>query len=575
MRTVTLQAELTVVGGGLAGVAAAVAAAREGRKVVLIHDRPVFGGNASSEIRMWICGAHGEGNRETGIVEEVLLENLYRNPDGNYSIWDSVLYSLVRREPNITALLNTACTRAEMDGDTICAVEAYQSVSQTWYRVESALFADCSGDSVLAASTGAETRYGREGREEFQESIAPEQPDRKTMGMSCLLQARETQEPHDFIPPEWAHCYRDDMPFRLRKPDLINQQNFWWIELGGDGDALHDVDYYRDELLKIAFGVWDYLKNSPDKREKYRNWELEWVGFLPGKRETFRYVGDHIVTQHDVAAGGKFDDIIAYGGWTMDDHYPAGFNAPDVKPTIFHPAPSPFGLPYRAVYSKNVRNLFFAGRNISVTHSALSATRVMATCGVLGEAVGIAAALAMENNCTPREVPVKELQKRLMYRDCYLPGLRYPAPELTQKATLSVSTGNGEGLRKGLNRTLPDCCESWVASVGDFAEYRWETPQKVRDCRLVFDSNLNRKEKNIIALRFLNTPKFRLPETLVKKFRLECQDAAGKWHECCVYENHYRREVLLPLDLECVALRFTLLETHGADAVKIFAWTVA
>ena len=577
MKAISRRADFAVVGGGLAGLCAAVAAAREGIDTVLIHDRPVPGGNASSEIRMWICGAHGENRRETGIVEELLLENLHRNPEGNYSIWDSVLYGLARREKHLTVFLNTSCQEVEMAGSRIRAVRGYQSVSQTRVRVEAEYFADCSGDSVLAPLAGAEVRYGREARSEFGESIAPVSADRRTMGMSCLLQARETLEPHDFIAPEWANRYENGDAFRLRGPELAGLQNFWWIELGGDGDALHDVDANRDELLKIAFGVWDYLKNHPDNRARYRNWELEWIGFLPGKRESFRYVGDVIVTQHDVASGGRFPDRIAYGGWTMDDHHPEGFRYPG-EPNVFHPAPSPFGLPYRAIYSKNIENLFMAGRNISVTHAALSASRVMATCALLGQAAGSAAALAKQHGCTPREVGrlhLAELQNRLMRDDVWLPGFRYDAPEVTKRAEL-MATGRNDpaGLRLGQNRVTDEGGdESWHASPGDAAEYRWPSPVKLTECRIVFDSDLNRQRKNIVALRFLALPRYRLPGTLVKKFRLEYRDAAGQWRRFGEFDGNYRRLVRLSMALTTDAVRLTVLETWGEPEVKVFAWT--
>ena len=163
------KADLCVIGGGLAGMCAAIAAARHGAKVVLMHDRPVLGGNASSEIRMWICGAHGENNRETGIIEEIELENMYRNPNRNYSIWDSILYEKVRFEENITLLLNCSCNSLEMNGNRIKSVKGWQLTTETWHTVEADLFADCSGDSILAPLSGAEYRIGREAFAEFGE----------------------------------------------------------------------------------------------------------------------------------------------------------------------------------------------------------------------------------------------------------------------------------------------------------------------------------------------------------------------------------------------------------------------
>ena len=334
----------------------------------------MLGGNASSEVRMWVCGAHGPNNRETGLVEELNLENLYRNPGYNYSIWDGIMYEMARSEPNIELLMNCSCFGCEMDGARIKSVRGWQMTTQTFHEVHAVLFADCSGDSVLAPLTGAEFRVGREARAEFGEDIAPEQADSRTMGMSCMLQAREENRPCEFIPPKWAYKFtRDDLAHRV--PDMSNPcENFWYLELGGDGDSIRDTEMLRDELLKTAYGIWDYVKNAPENKEKNANWRLDWMGILPGKRESRRYVGDYIMTQHDVRAEGRFDDLIAYGGWSMDDHHPSGFRTAE-RPTIFHPAPSPYGIPYRSTYSRNIENLMFAGRNISVTHTAMSSTR--------------------------------------------------------------------------------------------------------------------------------------------------------------------------------------------------------
>jgi hypothetical protein len=270
---------------------------------------------------MWICGAHGKNNRETGILEEILLENYWRNPTANYSVWDSVLYEKARYQPNLTLLLNCSCTAATMDGNRIVSVRGWQGTAETWHTVEAKLFADCSGDSVLAPLTGAEFRVGREAASEFNEDIEPPVADNKTMGMSCLIQTRELDRPVPFTPPPWAHRYLTDADLPHRGHRVLST-NFWWIELGGEHDSIHDTEMLRDELLKVVFGVWDHIKNRGDHGAE--NWAIEWIGFLPGKRESRRYVGDHILTQNDVRAEGRFDDLVAYGGWSMDDHHPGG-----------------------------------------------------------------------------------------------------------------------------------------------------------------------------------------------------------------------------------------------------------
>jgi len=573
MREQTHQVDLCVVGGGLAGMCAAIAAARHGAHVLLMQDRPVLGGNSSSEIRMWVCGAHGENNRETGLIEELLLENCYRNPLRNYSIWDSVLYGTVRLEPNIDLLLNCSCNALQMDGTRIRSIRGWQLTTETWHTVKAALYADCSGDSILAPLSGASYRMGREARAEFDEDIEPEAGDARTMGMSCLIQARETGSPQPYTPPSWANVYASDDDLPYRGHDLL-RTNFWWIELGGEQDAIHDTEAVRDELLKVAFGVWDHLKNRGDHGAD--NWVLDWVGFLPGKRESRRYVGDHVLTQGDVRAEGRFPDLVAYGGWTMDDHHPGGMAWPG-EPTIFHPAPSPFGIPYRCLYSRDVANLFCAGRNISASHAALSATRVMATCATLGQAVGTAAAIAVREGSTPRGVYedwIDELKQTLMDDDCYLPWNTRQVPELARKAALTASSGDPEPLRSGLDRPIGGADNGWTTPLGEHVTYTFDCIEQVHGLRLVLDSDFDRPEKNEHANRPLDWVPVGVPETLVRAFRVEVLDADGTWRVVHREENNYQRLVRVDLDLQARAVRLVPEATWGAAEAHLFAWDV-
>ena len=564
------RADLCVVGGGMAGLCAAVAAARHGAKAVLMQDRPVLGGNASSEIRMWICGARGENMRETGLLEEIELENLRRNPGPNYSVWDSVLYEKARFQENLELLLNCACMDAQMDGSGIVSVTGRQLTTETTHLVEAKLFADCSGDSVLAPLTGAEYRVGREARGEFGESIEPQAADRKTMGMSCLFQLRETPERTVFTPPDWAYTYETDEDLPFKDHNLGN--NFWWIELGGEDDSIHDTERLRDELLKISFGVWDHIKNYGGHGAD--NWTLDWVGFLPGKRESRRYVGDHILTQNDVEAEGRFGDIVAYGGWSMDDHFPAGFHYRGGHPTIYHPAPSPYGIPYRCLYSKNIENLLFAGRNISVTHAALSSTRVMATCAVLGQAVGTAAAIAAKHNLAPRGVPIGELQRALLEDDCYLPWQARKIPGLTKSAALISAAQDIENLRSGIDRPVGEQDNGVLFNQGECATYIFQQPEHISLLRFVFDSGLNRRIRNMPCSYPLRETRWHTPETLVKDFRVEYSEDGGHFQELTSVLGNTQRLVRIPIRVRAKAVRFVPLNTWGSQAMRVFAWDI-
>ncbi|MHC1695815.1 MAG: FAD-dependent oxidoreductase [Eubacteriales bacterium] len=571
------RADFCVVGGGLAGICAAITAARHGARVVLIQDRPVLGGNASSEVRMWIRGAHGKGMRECGILEELALENQYRNPTLNFSIWDSVLYGAVSAEDNITLLLNCSVLDAVVKDGRVVSVTGWQSTTQSYHTVYGDIFADCSGDSVLAPLTGAEWRMGREASDEFGEGHAPVQADKKTMGMSCLIQARQTSRPVSYTPPEWARRFdRDSFPFRLNTSNKTAWQgdNFWWMELGGEHNSISDTEKLRHELLKVAFGVWDYIKNSGDLEAEC--WELAWVGFLPGKRESRRYVGDHILTQGEVEAGGKFPDIIAYGGWSMDDHHPAGFDTRE-KPTIFHPAPSPYGIPYRCLYSKNIENFMFAGRNISVSHMALSSTRVMATCALLGQAAGTAAALAVRLGKTPRQVGeehISLLQQILMEDDCWLPGI---APDTSEYPSQRV-TAKGEGELNADERG-----QAWSGSPDSTVEVELDAPAKGAVLRVVFDSELDRESMEgqrwnvrTFPMRcniFADDAPVSPPARLTREYKVEAM-LDGGWTTIREEGQNRRRLVKIPLPDGTQRVRLTLKSAWCGERVYLYSASV-
>lgn len=584
-----LSADLCVVGGGISGICAAIAAARGGLSVVLMHERPVLGGNASSEIRMWICGAAGANNRETGILEEILLENLYRNPTKNYYLWDTVLYEFVKREKNIILLLNCTCMDAAVQqgeyahGRTvrIRSVTGYQMTTQTFYDVEAACYADCSGDSILAPLTGAQFMMGREAKAKFGEDTHTEKDDACTMGNSCLIQGRETTRPVPFTPPSWAKkLTRED--FQYREPNLYAElENFWYLELGGNRDTIRDAEEIAGELLPLALGTWDYIKNSGEHRAE--NWELEFLGFLPGKRESRRLVGEYVLTQTDISADTLFPDTVAYGGWPLDDHFPGGFFHKGVPNTDFA-TPAPYGIPYRTLYSKNVDNLFFAGRNISVTHAALSSTRVMATCGLLGQAVGTAAVLACRYAVTPHDVYLRhltELQQRLMEADCFLPHQERRISGLCK--SLTPVNGSAE-LRNGQDRPNriygTTACGIRVKNRTPVS-YVLPGPSAITAVHLVFDSDLERatvadtpveRSHNTRANVRLDSPVMRMPQTLCRSFVLRLTDATGEQTETRV-ENNRKRAYTIPVHRELVRLDLILEENWGGtDSTALFSF---
>ena len=453
--------DLTVIGGGLSGVCAAISAARHGLKVSLVNDRPVLGGNSSSEIRVSVGGADHDFRwaRESGIVEELRIEDRYRNHESasNAKInsrWDMVLWEYVKREDGIDLYLNTTAREAVAKDGRIESVLAYQLGNERAYRIASDLYIDASGDGQVAFSAGAEYRMGRESRDEFGESLAPERSDKKTMGSSLMFRAVDTGRPVRFERPDWAREYRtdQDLPFRShRRLDA----GHWWIELGGTSDVIHDNEEIRDELLACLFGVWDHVKNKGDHGAE--RLALDWIGSVPGKRESRRFMGDHILTQDDIELRRGFPDVVAYGGWPIDLHPPDGIGGKQI-PADIHAIPGIYQIPFRCLFSRNVENLMMAGRNISVTHVALGSTRLIATGAVEGQAVGAAAYLCRKYGKTPKEVcqdHIEELQQLILRDDCYLPNTRNRDPgDLARQAKVTSSSD------MVLEETTPD---SYVA----------------------------------------------------------------------------------------------------------------
>ena len=382
MENHSISCNVVVAGGGPAGVPSAIAAARSGVKVVLCQDRPVLGGNASSEIRMHIVGANGTGDfdrgeelvteaREGGIIEEIRLENCVRNPQRSASMFDLILYEKCRAEPNLTLLLNTTVCDANVRVGSIREVIAVRQSTEDRFVISGDIFVDCTGDGRLGVEAGASFMEGREGVDEFGESLAQPKPDNKRLGSTILLQARKHESPMPFVAPEWIRRFsKDDLKLRLYAnpghESPTYEYGYWWAEWGGERDTIKDNETVRDELLAIVLGIWDHVKNGPDDFDA-SHWALDWFGFVPGKRESRRFVGQHILTESDLMEYREFNDAIAYGGWSIDLHPAAGIDTTEEEPCQQHPIPWLYDIPLRACISRDVENLMFAGRNISAS----------------------------------------------------------------------------------------------------------------------------------------------------------------------------------------------------------------
>lgn len=417
-----ITADFVVTGGGLAGVCAAITAARKGTKTVLIQDRPVLGGNASSEVRLWALGAtshmgnNNRWSREGGLIDEIMVENLYRNKEGNPVIFDTVLLEKVVSEENITLLLNTAVSGVEKSDDrNIKSVTAFNSQNSITYTISAPLFCDASGDGIVSFQAGASFRIGAESKEEFDELSAPGEGYGHLLGHSMFFYSKPAKHPVKYVAPSYA---LDDIT-KIPRYQLIRKNhkgaNFWWFEYGGRKDTIHETEEIKWELWKVIYGVWNYIKNSGEF-DGVENLDLEWVGNVPGKRESRRFEGLYMLNQRDVIEQATFDDAVAFGGWAIDLHPADGVYSELAGCTQWH-SKGVYDMPYRSFVSKDIDNLFYAGRIISASHIAFGSTRVMITCGFGGQAVGMAAALCNAQDLQPKQLlengKIKELQNEL------------------------------------------------------------------------------------------------------------------------------------------------------------------
>jgi len=486
--------DVVVAGGGLAGVCAAIAAARGGARVCLVHERPVLGGVASSEMRVTVHGAghnHAFG-RETGIVSEMLAEERSRNHEDvnengwTNSVFDQVLYDWCRREPNLTLHLNTTVLAVRMDGGGQADVEPHtdrgyylreacapsrriealvaRTLSAEVDLVLSApLFVDCTGDAVVADRAGCEWRMGSESRDEHGEPHAPAMASTATMGSSIHIRAKDVGRDAPYAPPSWAVHHEDASYFyeQGRVPS-DPRGGFWWIEIGVPWHTIHDNETIRHELTRHALGVWDWMKNrDPLMKERTRTFALDFVGQVPGKRESRRVVGRHWLVEGDLQERRVFPDAVCHGGWGVDLHTPGGLLAATSEPAAAENYREdsgyagetylkPYGIPLRSLMARDVDNLFVAGRCISTTRAALGSVRVMGTTALMGQAVGTAAALltrrgedlpALADDAAVGGPMVRGLQQQLLRDGVHVPGLVNADPaDLARAAQVTASS---------------------------------------------------------------------------------------------------------------------------------------
>lgn len=446
--------DVTVVGGGISGICAAVTAARKGLSVLLINDRSVLGGNASSEIGITISGSSHHGlnpsiyAKEGGLIEEIRLRMAKYAMGGGYdkyALLDAVFFDLIYENENITLFLNTSVYSCKVIKHKIARCYARHNISNEVFNIESKIFIDASGNGILAFEAGCNYKMGREGKDEYGEFWAPDKADKYTMGNTFYFETYDCGHAVSYTPPKFAYKV-DTMEFIK---DINNPQNFrsisvkgahWSFEYGGQVDVIYQSEEIDLELRKLIFGIWDYIKNS-GKYPESKNYVLKRIYAKSGARESRRFIGDYILTENDIENKINFEDAVCIGGWPMDIHAPLGIY--DTSPaTKFVPVTGIYNIPMRSLYSKDIDNLMLAGRDISASHIALGSTRVMATCGAMGQAVGTAAKYCIEQKLTPREVTKiysNELQRTLVNDDQTIIGIHDLDP-LIQNFTASATS---------------------------------------------------------------------------------------------------------------------------------------
>lgn len=600
--------DVIVVGGGMAGLCAAIAAARQGVHTALIQARPVLGGNASSEIRIHISGADQSLKQpdyaEGGLLYELMLENKKNNEQFSYSVWDMVLFEKAKEEKDLEVFFNTVMYDCETKDDRIVSIYCVQETTEMRYQLYAPVFVDATGNGTLGYYAGAEYRKGSEPQSEFGELHAPQQPNNYRMGNSILLKAKDMGHPVKFTPPSFAkklteeqlakriHCVQmrdtincDDSPNpeEYKRTSMTSSAcvdyGYWWLELCGDGeDIITEYEAIRDDLIAYAYGIWDHIKNNKEGIHEHHaeNYALEWVGALPGVRESRRLVGDYMLSETDILEHIIFEDAVCYGGWCVDLHAPHGLLDFNLLPSDCNFYDGVYTIPYRSYYSKNIKNLYMAGRDISTTRLGLASTRIIGCCAIGGEAVGIAAALCNKYACDPRELAphVKELQQLILKEDGFLPGFKNEdEKDLALKAKIAASSweqgGEPEKVANGISRKLGEEQNGWVTKPGECLIMKWDETKEIREIRLTFESNFAYPIRVTMAPLRQAQQRNGVPEELVKDVKIELYREGKKTGEAFVKDNYQRLCSVGIGDVPADEIRVIPESTNGAEQAVI------
>ena len=582
--------DLIVVGAGPGGVPTALAAARGGLKVALISGREVIGGNASDEGTVGLDGAGAKNfnMHETGIANEIK-----RTKERFGLSWQGAIEKIVAKEPNITVFLSELCIDAETENGIIKSIECVNNLTLEKHIFKAPLLADCTGDGWLGYYAGAAYRIGREAKHEMNEELAPASSDTYTMsgclcatinkeGMRAFF-AEDTGAPFEFKIPEWATKLPEGQELHRTAKRVYTTE--WWMENSNDYDDLFESEFSRDQLVCLALGYFDWVKNSSNMMEEAKNYKLSHLFLHNSKRENRRLLGDYVMNQNDFNCGREFPDTISYCGWSLDLHHIKGMFSGKEGPFFSNHNVGINPVPFRCLYSKNINNLLMASRCSSFSHIALGSTRVESTLVTLGQAAGTAAALCKKYGCLPRDIyneHIVELQQQLLKDDQTIFGIaNLDEDDKARTATVSVShyspvetvptvTSTVElatdynNVINGVIRDLPGKSNAWYSDNGNpqSITLTLKEPSEVSMVQVTTATDLVYPRYSFQAV-----PEFNLTaENITVSAKIE-----GEWKDVGKIKGNYLRQMRLEFEkVIATDIKVTVEKSENCSVAKIF-----
>lgn len=568
--------DFAVVGGGVAGVVTAIAAARHGVKVAFINDRPVLGGNGSDEAHISLDGVAHKGDHETGIIYEIKTIKECENLS-----WSQAFAKVIKGEKNIALFENMLVDDAATNDNRIEKLHIVNTYDLKEYTLCADYYCDATGDAWLGYYADALYHIGRESKDQYNEDFAPEIADGNTMSgcitkvvtdggdTICSFWSQDVGYDVPFNPPSWAYKLPEGDKLG-RKPMYIDRGE-WWLETPNDYDDIWESEYVRDTMFRIAAGYFDWLKNSWTDRERVSTYALRNLGTYNAKRESRRLIGDYVMSQNDYNGNADFKDAVCYAGWNIDVHHIKGiFSGKDGSFALNKQVPvTP--IPFRCLYSKNVNNMFMVGRCVSVSHIGLGAARVQLTAATMGQAVGTAVSLCKKYSIDPRVVGaehIEELQQLLIKDGQYIPGVvNNDICDIAKSADVFADseTENGKAVNiiNGKTRPRDGKDYAWVSSkkLPQSITLKLDSPKAIDEVRIIFDIPFDRYDKG-----FMPQPE---RDEMITDFTVELKTESGYQTIADIKNNYQRLVVVEGNGIVADEIKITATKCHKSDFATI------